>query len=75
MSIQSIKNNLTKAKKQGGQLSAKACCYMKHLHEVSGISQQALVAQMIVYATEMNPKYEEYREHVIRAWEQEKQHK
>lgn len=68
MSGQSIRNNLTKATASGVADSHKACFYLKKLHKLMGLSEQFMLASMVVAAVEKLPDYEQFREQLLESW-------
>ena len=60
MSIQSARNNLTKAKSFRVRNAERACFYLKRLHEETGKSEQFIMAEMIVKGLKIIPEYKEF---------------
>lgn len=69
MSGQSIRNNLTKARRSGVADSDKACFFLKRLHKLTGRSEQYMLSSLVVSAVEALPEYAPYREQLLAEWE------
>lgn len=75
MSLQSIRNNLTKARSSGIRDAEKACHYLKDLHRQTGRSEQHLLAALVVSGVENLPEFESYRASVKESWENREKNK
>jgi len=71
MSIQSARNNLTKAKNAGILNAAQACAYLKALHKLTGKSEQFILSEMVVMGVEHIPEYVPYKDIVKEGIEKE----
>lgn len=65
-----MKNNLIKASEAGHPNAAKACYYIKRLRELTGRTEQSLLAQLVSEGVEGNPKFEEFREDLVASWKE-----
>lgn len=63
-----MRNNLTKAKKNGIKNADKACFYLKKLHKETGLSEQFLLASIVIDAVEKHATYRKYKTRLVGEW-------
>lgn len=71
MTIQSVRNNLTKGKNAGIRNAERACSYLKRLHKETGKTEQFILAEMVVKGVEHIPDYIPFKDIVKEEFETE----